>query len=214
MNERIFDYRSEKDYQKLVFLTRRNCKEDTDVRVRLLLSNGMVINTQPARCLINLLIFRVLDYWKINDNRKEFIFTGSYLKDKPVEYMTKCMRLIEKDRYFSNLSDDDYVLQLPHVLAEIKEQFYLISTVVDGVLMLDHSLYDYIHAYRTNSDFKEIVDGPIINANDPPWVVEGKMKKVIEKFENTINIKPLSDFYRSGVKINKSQLMMFFAWGQ
>lgn len=210
---RIFDYRSDKDYERLVYLTRRNCKEDSDFKVRVLLSEGMVLNTNPARCLINVLIFRVLDYWKIKDNRKQFIYTGSYLKGKPVEYMTKCLNLIEKDSYFSNLPDDDFVLQLPHVLAEIKEQFYLMSTIVDGVLMMDHSLYDYILAYRENPEFKKIMDGPILNENDPPWVVADKMQRLIEKFDKEIEIKPLSDFYKSGVKVNRSQLIMFFAWG-
>lgn len=197
--EKLLDYRSERDYKHLVYVTRRNCKEDTEVRVRILLSDGLVIRATPARCLINLLIFRTLDYWKIKDKRKEFIFTGSYLKGKPTEYMTKVLHLIERDSYFSNLPEDDFVLQLPHVLAEIKEQFYMLSTIVDGVLMTDHSLFDYITAYRENAEFKKIVDGPILNANDPPWVVADKMKNLIEKFENDIVIKPLTDFYRSGV---------------
>lgn len=213
MIKRIFDYRNNKDFAELIYLTRRNCKEDTTMRLRLLLSDGMVIKAPPARCLINALVFRTLDYWKVMDKRKEFIFTGSYLKDKPVEYMRKCLYLIEKDSFFSNQSDDDFVLQLPHLLAEIKEQFYCITTVVDGILMTDHSLYDYILAYRSNPAFKKIVDGPIINATDAPWVVAEKLKVLIEKFENEIDIKPLSDFYRSGVKVNKSQLMMFFCWG-
>lgn len=210
---KIYDYRSNDDYTELVKMTRSNTKKLEDMEIRLILSDGLVIKTTPQRCLINLLIFRVLDYWEVYDNRKEYIFTGSYLKGKPVKYMRKCLAFIEKDSKFSNLSDDDYVIQLPHLLAELKEQFYLISTIVDGVLMLDHSLYDYIHAYRTNPEFKKVVDGPIINANDPPWVVADKLKNLIEKFEKDIDIKPLSDFYKSGVKVNRSQLMMFFCWG-
>lgn len=210
---KIYDYRSNDDYKDLVKITRSNTKNLENMDIRLVLSDGLVIKTTPQRCLINLLIFRVLDYWNVLDNRKEFIFTGSYLKGKPVKYMRKCLTLIERDSAFSKLPDDDFVLRLPHLLAELKEQFYLISTIVDGVLMLDHSLYDYIHAYRTNPDFKKIVDGPIINTNDPPWVVADKLEKLIQKFEKDIDIKPLSDFYRSGVKVNRSQLMMFFCWG-
>ena len=210
---KIFDYRSNEDYVELVKITRSNTKHLEEMNIRLVLSDGLVIKTTPQRCLLNMLIFRVLDYWELFDNRKEYIFTGSYLKGKPVKYMRKCLALIEKDSKFSELPDDDYVIRLPHILAELKEQFYLMSTIVDGVLMLDHSLYDYITAYRTNEDFKKIVDGPIINANDPPWVVADKLEKLIHKFEKEIDIKPLSDFYKSGVKVNRSQLMMFFCWG-
>ncbi|MGL5714275.1 MAG: hypothetical protein ACRCX2_14740 [Paraclostridium sp.] len=213
MKTKILDYRLPEHYYYLVKATRYHGTKNE--HAKLMLSGGMVIETTVERCLINLLIFRVLDYYKIRDKREEYIYTGSYLKGRPEIYMEKVLDLIETDSYFKHEQDEDtYVLLLPHIIAEIKETFYLISIIVDGMVMTDHALFGYIEGYRKNRAFKKLMDEPIILQTDAPWEVERKLKEMLKLFDNEINIHPLTDFYRSGVKINNAQLMMFLTWGR
>ena len=211
--KQILDYRNEQDINFLIKSTRNLRTRKGKVYIRL--SSNIIIFTEVSRALINSYLFHIFDYYRISeDRRKELIYIGSYAKGKPLDYMNLVLDIIENDSYFRyTQKEEDYVLLLPHLLAEVKEQFYRVAILVNGMIMQDHSLLSYIKAYRTDKDFKTMIDRPLFEVTDTPWAITDKMNKVMEKLDTTINISPLSDFYKSGVKVNRPQLLLFFSWG-
>lgn len=168
----------------------------------------VVIHDTAPRVLVNMLIFNILERYNVNNSIKhQFIFTGTYNKGMPAKYMNKILLELRK----TPLKDEH--IFLPYLLSEIKEQFYLLAIIVNGVVSLDHSMYDYIIAYRNSPKLRSILDNPVIDYSMTTKEMNDKCSEIGDIFEKDIQLSPLSDFYKAGVKINRTQVQSLFSYG-
>lgn len=207
-NRTIFHYKSKEHIDYLIREMRNKPLDDQQVVGYL--GSGIYIKDIRSRIFVNCKIFEVLDSYKAPSNpefRKKFIFLGDYAKGKPIKYMNKiCWEL-----WHSNMPNKEVFIS--HVLCDIKSVFYLISLIVNGVVGMDHSWYDYVDAYRKLPDFRRLVEGELITYGMSPYEINDICNGITSEFENNIVIHPLTDFYTAGVKVNKQQIQSMFCYG-
>lgn len=172
------------------------------------LGNDITIHDTAGRCLVNMLIMNIIERYDVsNEIRKTFIFEGTYNKGMPAKYMNRIVKALREYPI-----KDEHIF-LPYLLSEIKEQFYLLAIIVNGVISLDHSMYDYLIAYRNSSKLRSILDNPVIDYSMTSKEINDKCNEIADIFEKDIELQPLSDFYKSGVKINRTQAQSLFCYG-
>lgn len=172
------------------------------------LGNDIFFKATRARVYLNSLIMTVLDHYKIPvECRKGLIFTGGVLKGQTGKYMNNCLEILKTQEFpLKNI-------MLSHVLADIKMCFGYISIVCNGIVTIDHSVHDYITMYEKNEHFKKIFTEPVFLPTDTAWEIRRKTDSLIELFKSkTIDLDPLTDFLRYGIKVNPEQIMMFFCY--
>lgn len=207
-NRTIFHYKSKEHIDYLVREMRNKPLDDQQIVGYL--GSGIYIKDTRNRVFVNCKIFEILDVYKApldSEFRKKFIFCGDYAKGKPIKYMDKiCWEL-----WHSKLEHKEVFMS--HILADIKSVFYLVSIIMNGVIGMDHSWYDYVDAYRKIPDFKRLVEGELINSSMSPYEINDICNDITSEFENNIVIHPLTDFYTAGVKVNKQQIQSMFCYG-
>lgn len=202
----IFHYKS-KEHIHWLIKNLRNYPLSEDMYYVYLGDDLIIYDTNP-RVLVNMLIFNIIERYNVDKAiRKEFIFTGTYNKGMPVKYMNKLVKALRKYPI-----KDEHIF-LPYLLSEIKEQFYLLAIIVNGVVSLDHSMYDYLIAYRNSPKLRAILDNPVIDYSMTSKEINTKCNEIADIFEKDIELQPLSDFYKSGVKINRTQAQSLFCYG-
>lgn len=174
------------------------------------LGDDIFLTSTRARCYLNAMIFSVLDDYQIpKDLYRDFVFKGSILKGETTKYMNRMLKILEQPE----VDFPHKEIFLTHALADIKMSFAYISLVTNDIVTADHSIYDYARLYRENEHFRKLFTEPIFLPTDSPWVIRRKTNEVIELFKNkTIDLPPLTDFLRYGVKANPEQIMMFFTY--
>lgn len=201
------NYMDDNDIKEMIIYVRRFPK--TQLKVKLNLGTFKIITTLQ-RALVNSLIFKVLDEYDIpnEDFRKNFIFNGSFKKDKPAEYRNYIIDISTK--YLPELRSNPTLFT--KFLLELYEVFGVMVLVVDNILTLDHSLYNYILAYRNYPDFRKFIDEPVFDPSDNIYVINQKLKESIKVFYNN-PINPIDTLLKSGIKINEKQIQMLGSWG-
>jgi len=203
----ILDYKNDDHLRYVTYLTRRHTNSKEKFVLKLNKNGSLCIHTTLPRILINMYIFRVLDEYNVSQkDRHLFIFNMSYTKGKPKEYMSRCLEVLNK-----------YPIERPDIflyslLSDIKHQFEKIAVVINGVISLEHSLYSYNKAYRENPEFKKALDNPVFNPDDSPYEQDDKLNNVKDMIRR-LNISPMSDLLRMGVKVNIEQLKAFISYG-
>lgn len=207
-NRTIFHYKS-KEHVAYLIREMRNKPLD-DQQIVGYLGSGIYIKDIRSRIFVNCKIFEILDNYnapKDKEFRQKFIFLGDYAKGKPIKYMDKiCLELRH-----SELEHKEVFMS--HILADIKAVFYLVSIIMNGVIGMDHSWYDYVDAYRKIPDFRKIVEQELITYSMSPYEINDICNDITKQFENNIVIHPLTDFYTAGVKVNKQQIQSMFCYG-
>lgn len=205
---KIYNYLIKTHLEELVYTMRHNYNPNEKVRMYLDNKTNMYIDDSVPHAYVNALIFNILDSFEIYTNREKFIFFEDYSKDMPLEYMSRI-----KDALLE-MNFKDKVILLPHILSQIKDAFFIIATTMDHIVYLDHSLDDYLDAYDESEEFRELVEKPDLDPyNEDPYVLREKLEKIPELFLNKINITPIRELMKSGVKVNKKQILQNFVWG-
>lgn len=201
----IYDRSKKEDIDRLTYIIRRQPLDNQKVYMDL--GDGLYIHTTRARCYLNAQIFTILDEYSIPKNRKQLIFNRGVYKSDMKDYIETVLdTLIDMDFPHKNIL-------LTHVLADIKCSFASLSFLCNGVVSVDHSLLDYSEAYEKVPEFKKIFDEPVFSKHDNPWVIQQKADNVINKFKDgSINIEPLTDFLKFGVKVKPDQILMFMCY--
>ena len=203
---KIYDRKIKEDIFKLIRDLRRHPLDKEHLFIKL--EDNMYFKGPRARCYLNAMIFSVLDNYSIPlDVRDQIVFRGSVLKGHTTKYMNNILNLLLKTNFpFKEIL-------LSHVLADIKMCFGYISIVCTGVVSVNHSIYDYAKLYQTNEHFRKIFTEPVFLPTDTPWDIRRRTDNLIELFKNkTIDLPPLTDFLRYGVKVSPEQIMMFFCY--
>lgn len=203
----ILDYKNKEHIDFLTHLIRHKPEDDTKYAAKLSQNGELCVYSYAPRVYVNMLIFQKLDEYSvpdIPDIRKPFVFDESYLKGRPFLYMERISDHLRK----INLPNEE--LWLPYLLAEIKQVFYLLAVIVNGVVSVDHSLMDYLDAYRTLPEFKDLIDKPSILPIDTPFEQKRKLNNIHNMLLQSA-IHPASDFLKSGVKCNSAQLRAIVA---
>lgn len=207
-NRTIFHYKSKEHVDYLIREMRNKPLDDQQIVGYL--GSGIYIKDTRNRIFVNCKIFEILDQYNAPldaEFRKKFIFLGDYAKGKPIKYMDKvCWEL-----WHSKLENREVFMS--HILADIKSVFYLVSIIVNGVIGMDHSWFDYVDAYRKIPDFRRLVEGELITRHMSPYEINDICNGITKEFENNIVIHPLTDFYTAGVKVNKQQIQSMFCYG-
>ena len=206
--QKVYNRFNIKDVHKLIRDLRRfPMKKDM---CNIDLGNDIFLTSTRARCFLNAKIFDVLDSYDISKSiYKNVIFDGGMLKGETTKYMNRLLHLLEKPEVdFPNKG-----VMLSHVLADIKMTFGYISLITNDVVTADHNIYDYVKLYHNNEHFRKLFTEPVFLPTDTPWTIRRKTDAVIELFRSgVIDLPPLTDFLRYGVKANPEQIMMFFAY--
>ena len=205
---KIYNYLIKSHLDELVCTMRHEYNPEEKVRMYLDNKTNMYIDDYVPHAFINAVIFNILDSFEVYENREKFIFFEDYSKDVPLEYMSRIKdALLEMDF-------NDKVILLPHILTQIKDAFFVMATVMDHVIHLDHSLDDYLDAFDESEEFRELVERPDLDPyNEDPYVLKEKLEAIPDKFMSSINIKPIRELMKSGVKVNKKQILQNFVWG-
>lgn len=179
-----------------------------DTKFYMYLGNNLMIHDIRSRCLVNALIAVLLDNYDVNPAiRKEFIFTQTYDKGKPGKYMDNILYHLRLNPIVNEQ------IFLPHLLSDIKQQFYLLAIIVNGVVSMDHSMYDYLKAYERNTDYQNIIDNPAYDYTMTPMEINERTKYLGGMLEHDVLVDPLTDFFKAGIKINKQQVQSLFSYG-
>ena len=203
---KIYNRFDKKDIDKLIYDLRRHPLDKEMLYIDL--GDDMFIEGPRARCYLNAMICTVLDNYQIPISAyPNLLFRGSILKGESTKYMNKCLKVLQG----VNFPMQD--IMLSHVLADIKMSFGYISLVCNGVVTADHSIHDYVRLYNENEHFRKIFTEPVFLPSDSPWEIRRKTDHLIDLFKSkVIDLPPLTDFLRYGVKANAEQIMMFFCY--
>lgn len=159
-------------------------------------------------CLVNALIANILDSFGIYEDREEFVFYESFADKGSYKYMSRI-----KDKFLKMNFKDKEILMV-HILSQIKDAFFILSTIMDRVIYLDHSLDDYLDALDANEEFAKILYSPDLDPeNMDPYTLRDNLNKIPDKFLKDINITPITKLMQSGVKVNRNQILQNFIWG-
>lgn len=194
------------DIGRIIYQLRRNPLDKSECVIKL--DDNLYFQGTRARCYLNAMIFSILDQYSVpKDNRTVYIFKDKIFKKDVISYMNRCMsELLKVDFPHKNI-------MLSHILADIKSSFGYISLICNDVVTIDHSIYDYVIEYRNNPEFRKLFTDPLFSPTDDVWTIRNKVNAIIDKFRNgTINLQPLSDFLKYGVKVKPEQLLMFFSY--
>lgn len=204
--KKIYSRFKKQDIDELIYTIRRKPLDKEHAIIYL--GDDTYFEATRARCYLNALIGTILDNYQIPLNvRRDLIFKGSVLKGETTKYMNHCLQVL------LGVEFPNKRVMLSHVLADIKMSYGYISLICNGVVTADHSVHDYVHLYNTNEHFRKIFTEPVILSTDSPWVIRRKTNALIDLFRNkTIDLPPLTDFLRYGVKANAEQIMFFFCY--
>ena len=174
------------------------------------LGDDIFLKATRARCYLNAMIFSILDNYEIPKKvYRSMVFNGGVLKGETIKYMNHILHILEKDDVVFPRKE----ILLSHVLADIKMSFGYISLITNDVVTADHSIYDYAKLYKENEHFRKLFTEPVFLPTDTPWDIRRKTDAVIELFKSkVIDLPPLTDFLRYGVKASPEQIMMFFTY--
>lgn len=160
-------------------------------------------------CLVNALIFNILDTFKIYEKREVFIFYESFCDNGSYKYMSKI-----KDHMLLEREFKDKEILMVHILTQIKDAFFILSTVLDRIVYLDHSLDDYLDAFDDSNEFSKVLYEPDLDPeNMDPYTLRDNLNKIPDKFLKEIHINPITRLMKSGVKVNRNQILQNFIWG-
>lgn len=195
-----------KDIDGLVYDIRRHALDKTNAII--FLGDKIYFKGTKPRCYMNAMIFTILDHYQIPHNdREKYVFKSKIFKKDVTNYMNGILELLKASEF-----PNKHIL-LPHVLADIKSSFSLISFICNDIVTIDHSMFNYVEEYRRNPEFRKLFTEPVFNKTDDAWTIRKKVDNIINKFKDgTINLQPLSDFLRYGTKVKPEQLLMFFSY--
>lgn len=204
--DHIYHYQSKEHIHAFIQDIRSFPLDDTEFYMYL--GNNIMIRDTRSRCLVNALIAISLDNYEVDPSiRKEFIYTKTYDKGKPGKYMDNILYHLRKKPIINEQ------VFLPHLLSDIKQPFYLLAIIVNGIVSMDHSMYDYLKAYEANPTYQNIIDNPAYDYTMTPMDINKKTKYLGGMLENDILVDPLTDFFKAGIKINKQQVQSLFSYG-
>ena len=204
--KKIYSRFNKRDIDTLVRDLRRKPLDKTHLYIYL--GNDLYLESTRGRCYLNALIFTVLDDYKIPvEYHKDFIYDRGMLKGDVKNYMKHCLETL------LGIGFEAKNVMLSHILADIKSTFGFISIVCNGIVTADHSVYDYAKMYELNETFRKIFTEPVFKPSDTPWDCRRATDRLIELFKSkTIDLPPLTDFLRYGVKVSPEQIMFFFCY--
>lgn len=206
--KRIYNYLIKSHLDELVVTMRYHYNPQEKVIMFLDNKTGMFIEDYVPYAYANALIFNILDSFNIFDKRENFVFYESFQKGRSYEYMSKV-----KDTLFE-LNIKDEVILIPHILGQIKDVFFLMSSIMDHIVHLDHSFDDYLDAYGESEEFREMLHHPKMDPEHmDPYTLRDELEKIPKMFTNKINIRPIQRLMTSGVKVNHKQILQNFRWG-
>lgn len=206
MDEKIYCRFIKRDIHELIHDLRRDPLNKKHLVIDL--GDNIFYKAPRARCYLNAMIMTVLDNYQIpKDKYREFVFRGSVLKGQTTKYMEHCLSVLKEVNFPIKR------ITMSHVLADIKMCFGYISIICNGIVTADHSIHDYVKLYMENEHFRKIFTEPVFDPSDSPWEIRRKTNKIIDLFKNKIiDLPPLTDFLRYGVKANAEQILMFFCY--
>lgn len=203
---KIYSRFIKKDIDKLIHDLRRHPLDKELLIIDL--GDNIYMRATRARCYLNAMILTAVDNYGIpKEVYRYLLFTGDIIKGAVTDYLQSIFEL------FKTLEFPHKNVMMSHILADIKMSFNFISLVCNDVVTADHSIVDYVDQYNTNSKFKELFTKPVFLPTDTPWDIRRKTDAVIQMFKDrVIDISPLSDFLRYGVKVKPEQIMFFFCY--
>lgn len=206
---KIYNYLFKDDINDIIIRLRK--KNGINEKAIMFLDNNKdfyIEDTLPF-CMVNALIFNILDSFKIFDDREEFVFYESFANKGSYKYMSRI-----KDILLKREDIVDKEILMVHILTQIKDAFFILSTVLDRIIYLDHSLDDYLDAFDYSEEFSKILYHPDLDPNNmDPYTLRDNLNKIPEKFLKEIRINPVTRLMKSGVKVNKNQILQNFIWG-
>ena len=171
-----------------------------------MLGDDIFIHMDMVSTFINMRIFSILASYDVIGDKSSLVFEDSYMKGRPKKYITKVAQFVFK----SGMKNVNTFL--PYILSEIKEVFYELSILINGVQTLEHSLFGYIEAYNKYAWFRAALDKPVVTLNDTPFEINRKVEAMKENLMKS-HIHPLSDLMTMGVKNNPAQSGAFLCYG-
>ena len=180
---------------------------DANKEFALKLANDIYIKTDIMSVFANIRIFRILEsYDVLGGDMTSVVFEYSYMKGEPKKYISKV------SEYLFSINAKDIATFISYILSEIKEVFYEMSIIINGVQSLEHSLFGYIDAYDRYTWFKNALDKPVVTKEDTPFEINRKIEAIKENLKAS-HIHPLSDLMTMGVKNNPAQSAAFLCYG-
>lgn len=202
----LFKYNNELHLTEISRRIRQNPMSNKEHMMQV--GRNLYIKDRLSRLFINATLQLVFDSYGVDKDpkvRRKLIFTESYQKGQPERYMNKVIDVLLKDK---NIDSPEITIQ--HILDRIKSQFYRLSIIVNDIVTKNHSILGYVDAYLKYPEYKDMIDNGLYSETDNPWEVQRKIDAAVKKFESgEIYISPLSDYYKSGVKANRTQIQVF-----
>ena len=199
----IFDNEEHMSFVRWVM--RYNYDPNTKYAVRL--SEGLCICTDIMSAFVNMRVFQILKSYEVSGGDiSSVVFEYSYMKGEPEKYISKVAK------YLFSIDIKDMSTFISYILSEIKEVFYDMSIIVNGIQSLEHSLFGYIDGYNKYLWFKNALDKPVITKEDTPFEINRKIELIKDNLKAS-QIHPLSDLMTMGVKNNPAQSAAFLCYG-
>lgn len=205
---KVYNYLLKRDIDDIIIRLRKENGVKEEAIMFLDNKTDLYIKDSLPFCFVNALIFNILDSFRIYDNREEFVFYESFSNNGSYKYMSRIKDI------FLEMDFPDKEILMVHILTQIKDAFFILSTILDRIVYLDHSLDDYLDAFDDSTEFSKILYSPDLDPeNMDPYTLRDNLNKIPSKFLKDIHINPITRLMKSGVKVNKNQILQNFIWG-
>lgn len=200
----VLNYSNDEHLSFIKWVMRYNYDENAKFACKL--SGNIFIRMDVASVFVNIMVSRILESYDITGDKSSVVFEHSYMKGEPAKYISKVADFLFK----SNQKDTDIFIS--YILSEIKEVFYEMSIIINGVQTLEHSLYGYIDGYHKYLWFRKALDEPVVTLDNTPFEINRKVEMIKDNLKSS-DIHPLSDLMTMGVKNNPAQSAAFLCYG-